>query len=163
MKTVEEMKFWSDGTNWIIWQTVVETCKVRVYISFCLTNKEQLAFPWCRADTVFYAAGWICTLFSWAPPPLPTVWPLQGVKVAGLMSFGPCALPFMITECYFMGNTSIFYIPEKAYVTSVSDSECKQWFTSSLFSRQHPRNFSLVLGYELCVCYHMVISAKSQR
>lgn len=68
----------------------------------------------------------------------------------------------MITECYVMGNTSIFYILEKAYITGVSDSEFKQWFTTSLFSRQHPWNFSLVLGYEFCVCYHMAISAKSQ-
>lgn len=57
MKSVEEKKFWTDETDWIISQTVVETCKVSVYMSFYLTNKEQLAFPWCRADTVFYTAG----------------------------------------------------------------------------------------------------------
>lgn len=161
MKTVEEIKFWPDETDWIIWQTVIETCNVSIYISLYLINKEQLVFPWCKADTVFYTAGWICMIFSWTSFSLPAVWPLQGVKVARLMNFGPWALPFMITESYFTGNTSIFYIPEKSYVTGVSDSGFKQWLTTSLFSR-HTRNFFIVLGYELCVCYPMAISAKSQ-
>lgn len=46
--------------NWIIWQRYLQA---RTYISFCLIDQQQLALPWCRANTVFYAAGWICSFF----------------------------------------------------------------------------------------------------
>lgn len=96
--------------------------------SFDPINKEQLTFLWCRANTVFYISGWIYPIFSWAPPALPTIWYLQGVKLAGLMNSDHAQdlmISFMITEFYFMGHTNMNRIQVKAYVNRISDSELK--------------------------------------
>lgn len=108
--------------DWIIRQSLIKAHKVDPI------NKEQLAFLWCRGNTVFYISGWICTIFSWPPPPLSTIWALQGVKLAGLMNSDHAQdlmICFMITEFYFMGCTNMNRIQVKAYVNRISDSELK--------------------------------------